>query len=126
MTCEYDLPFGRYELHDRYVICVPGLEADIREEDLDLLAELASQHYTRPFGHISNRVHSNSVNPLIYPNMEQAIPNLATFAIVTYGLYSARAVQVERFFFRRVKFEVFDSLPAAIEWTLLRLDELDK
>jgi hypothetical protein len=81
------------------------------------LIDLAREQYNdEPYGYISNRVNSYSVNPIIY--MEAAnISNLVAIAIVSNNPIVGKNAQIEKQFFKnRNSFEFFETLEEAVTW----------
>jgi len=65
--------------------------------------------------YISNRYYSYSVDPLIYPRIEN-IENMVAIALVPETDLMRRNAEYERNFYDK-PFEIFDSLLEAIDWT---------
>lgn len=86
------------------------------------LLELAQKRFsTLPYGYISNRTNSYSVNPLIH--LESAnVANLKSIAIVSKNPMVRENTIIEKQFFRnKSSFEVFETLEDAVKWTNLQL-----
>ncbi len=81
------------------------------------LLELARKRFSdKPYGYISNRVNSYSVNPMIH--LESAnVHNLVAIAIVSTNPVVKQNSIIEKQFFRNSSsFEVFETLDEAINW----------
>ncbi len=93
------------------------------DEGINLTFESASKlvhdailyYHGRPFIYISNRVHSYSVTPTDYFKLEEHVPNLIGFAVVSYSRLNKANANIENLFFNR-PFEVFNELQEAMNW----------
>lgn len=81
------------------------------------LLELASERFGKqPYGYISNRVNSYSVNPMIHLD-SASISNLMAIAVVSKNPVVKQNSIIEKQFFRNSSsFEVFETLEEAINW----------
>jgi len=81
------------------------------------LLELARDRFNnQPYGYISNRVNSYSVNPMIH--LESAnVSSLVAIAIVSKNPVVKQNSIIEKQFFRnRSSFEFFENLEEAVNW----------
>jgi hypothetical protein len=81
------------------------------------ILELAREQFdNKPYGYISNRVNSYSVNPMIH--LESAnVSNLIAIAIVSRNPVVKQNCIIEKQFFRNSSsFEVFETLDEAVNW----------
>ncbi|CAM4029614.1 hypothetical protein [Gillisia hiemivivida] len=81
------------------------------------ILELARERFNNnPYGYISNRVNSYSVNPMIH--LESAnVSNLIAIAIVSRNPVVKQNCIIEKQFFRNSSsFEVFETLEEAVNW----------
>ncbi|RKS53221.1 hypothetical protein BC962_1470 [Gillisia mitskevichiae] len=81
------------------------------------LLELARDRFNnQPYGYISNRVNSYSVNPMIH--LESAnVSSLVAIAIVSKNPVVKQNSIIEKQFFRnRSSFEFFENLDEAVNW----------
>jgi len=81
------------------------------------LLELGRERFNgKPYGYISNRINSYSVNPMIHLDSANS-PNLVAIAIVSDKEVVKQNTIIEKQFFRnKSSFEVFDTLDEAINW----------
>lgn len=81
------------------------------------LLELGREHFNgKPYGYISNRINSYSVNPMIHLDSAKS-PNLVAIAIVSDKEVVKQNTIIEKQFFRnKSSFEVFDTIDEAIIW----------
>ncbi len=92
-----------------------GILFDI-PENREILAIARKRFNNQPYGYISNRVNSYSVNPIIY--MEAAnFTNLVAVAIVSSNPISQQTAFIEKQFFKnKSSFQVFNNLEEAVLW----------
>ncbi len=111
----HKLSFGQFTFHANYMVgeFAEGVNFDVPM--LDTLGSLAQEHFTRPFGYVANRVHSYSIDPRIYKQLDQ-VPLLSALAIVTYRTASWQALQIERGFMPKMPIGFFFDLTAALNW----------
>lgn len=86
----------------------------ITTEELLSFFEFFRENYKIPFGYISYRKNSYSIDPQVY----KALPEntlLKGIAVVTDQKFSTLNAQVEKSFFNG-RFEVFTTINAAINW----------
>ncbi|QYY36546.1 hypothetical protein [Ruficoccus sp. ZRK36] len=118
----HKLPFGNFTIHDRYMIgeFMEGVNFDLPM--LDTLTSIAQEHFTRPFGYVANRIHSYSIDPKLYRELDR-VPLMQAMAIVTYRTATWQALQVERGFMPKMPVGVFFDLTAALSWVETALDK---
>jgi hypothetical protein len=92
-----------------------GILFDI-PQNREILAIARERFNNQPYGYISNRVNSYSVNPIIY--MEAAnFPNLVAVAIVSSNPVAQQNALIEKQFFKnKNSFQCFKTLDEAIIW----------
>lgn len=117
-----ELPFGSVIFINNIQIAElnEGIIFDI-SHNKELL-DLAQKRFNMfPYGYISNRVNSYSINPLIH--LESAnVENLISIAIVSKNPLVRQNTIIEKQFFRnKSSFEVFENLEEAIQWTNTQL-----
>jgi len=112
-TIETD--FARLNFYEHFVITEMHEGIDLDENIVDVMIQFAIDFYgKKPFGYISNRVNSYSVNPVIYFKISK-IDNLAAFAVVSTKMIVTYNVQIEKAFMTR-PYELFDNLDEAVNW----------
>ena len=84
------------------------------EKSLPLINTALEYYDGNPFGYISNRIYSYSLDPTDYFKLER-IENLKCFAVVSYDKITSRNVSVERLFFGK-PFKEFHELIKAVKW----------
>ncbi len=109
------LHFGSVEIHQNYMIMVMNEGVSVDATINAKLTEVALKHFgSRPFGYITHRKNSYSVDPNVY-HKTSAIENLVGFAIVSDKDLRLGTAKVEsRFLDKPMK--VFKDLPSAIDW----------
>lgn len=107
--------FGRAEIHKNYMIMVMNEGITVIPAYNAELHKLAQNVFEgRPFGYISHRINSYSVDPSVYLETSK-IENLKAFAVVSEGEIHFSTAQIERLFLKK-PLEVFRTLPEAISW----------
>lgn len=82
----------------------------------ELLALARERFNDQPYGYISNRVNSYSVNPMIHLDSAN-VSNLAAIAIVSSNPVVQQNALIEKQFFKnRSSFQVFNNLEEAVSW----------
>ncbi len=117
ITSALELQFGSVTFLDNIQIAElnEGILFDVphNQEILDLARK---QFKSQPYGYISNRVNSYSVNPMIH--LESAnVSNLMAIAVVSKNPVVKQNCIIEKQFFRHSSsFEVFETLDEAVNW----------
>ncbi|PJB11919.1 MAG: hypothetical protein CO119_09425 [Flavobacteriales bacterium CG_4_9_14_3_um_filter_40_17] len=112
-TIETD--FVKLNFYERFVIAELSEGIDIDENIVDILIQYSIEFYgDNPFGYISNRINSYSINPVIYFKLSK-IKNLVAFAVVSTRMIVSYNVQIEKAFMSK-PFELFDNLDEAVNW----------
>ena len=107
--------FGSLEVFDGFAIGDFKEGVDIKSEQNDLLITVCKKYYKdRPFGYISNRTTSYSIDPAIYTKFNK-VSNLQAIAVVVKNPAQVLSASIEKIFFGR-NFQYFDSLPDAVSW----------
>ena len=116
------LDFGTVTFLDNIQIAElnEGILFDI-PHNRELLSLARERFDNKPYGYISNRVNSYSVNPMIH--LESAnVSNLVAIAIVSENEVVKQNSIIEKQFFRNSSsFEVFKSLEEAVNWMKYQL-----
>lgn len=114
---EIKLDFGKITFDDNILIAElnEGILLDV-EKNRKLLEIARKTFNNRPYGYISNRVHSYGVNPMVY--IESAgTPTLKAIAVVSTNPLCRQNAILERQFYKGSNcFEVFNTLEEAINW----------
>lgn len=115
---KYISKVGTYYFYERFIIGEINEGINFTSKMFEKTLTIALQHYgtKKPFGYISNRIHSYSVFPLDYLNCdEQFMDNFKAYAIVTYTETSQLSTNIEKRFAQK-PFEQFNKLDHAILW----------
>lgn len=112
----YDLTIGKVFFYENYLVIEVAEGMSFNHEKAKELSVLTNLHFeNRPFGYISNRIHSYSLDPMDYTKIWEVFPNLKSFAIVAYNDLQKTSIRVEKMFFKG-KINTFENLNDAIDW----------
>ena len=107
--------FGEVFLSEHYLVAVMKEGMTVTPEVHGELVALAESTFDgRPFGYITHRINSYSVDPKVYLETSK-IENLVAFAVVTNQPISESNTEIEKLFLDK-PFEVFKSLDQAVDW----------
>ncbi|MDY8135854.1 hypothetical protein [Aquimarina sp. 2201CG5-10] len=113
---EYELNTGKVFFYKDYLIIEVAEGVCFNHEKAKELSKLTNLHFKdRPFGYISNRINSYSVEPTDYIKIKEVFPNIKAFAIVTYNDFQKTSVRIENMFFQG-DIVSFDNLENAVDW----------
>jgi len=108
---------GAYEIHDKYVIARYFEGSSLGIEEAVFVNTLLRDRFSTEFGWISDRVNSYSTDPMVIKEMVKNVSHFKCAAWVSYGSsLKAKASVLPAFVPDRIKTNIFDSLPEAIEW----------
>ncbi len=111
----YKFEFGTFYFFDEFVISEINEGVTLVFDDTLELIELIKDYYAeRPFGYLSNRINSYSIDPTGYYKVEESFPNLAGFAVVIYNQYKG-ALEIEKLFLN-APFKGFQTIEKASFW----------
>ncbi|AEH02776.1 hypothetical protein [Lacinutrix sp. 5H-3-7-4] len=118
----YNQPHAEIFIFDDFLIKQVKEGQLISYEETEKLKELLDKHFkNKKVAYIANRVHSFSINPMVYKEAEK-IPNLIAVAIIP-GSESMRAnAEFEKKFYSK-PYGIFDSLTDAVKWVKGILDK---
>ncbi len=109
--------FGTVILHDCYAIVEIKEGIILSQEHNNALIEIGKEHFgDQPFGCISNRINSYSVDPTIYITSTM-VHNLKAIAIVSKNPTSRSTAILEKTFYGN-HFEIFKDIEVAKDWIL--------
>lgn len=112
---QYQYEFGILEVHDYYLKAVISEGVSIEKDISRKIISIAKKHFPlKPFGYITHRIHSYSVNPIVYLEVAE-IENLVGFAIVSENSSKLENSSFEKFFIKKPT-KAFNSLEKAILW----------
>ena len=107
--------FGVAELHQNYMLMVMNEGITVDSAINAQLTALAADHFEeRPFGYITHRKNSYSVDPNVYKETSK-IKRLVAFAIVSDKDIRLTTAKVEKMFLDK-PLKVFKELKAAVNW----------
>jgi len=108
-------PFGDVVLHDNYLVSVINEGETVTKDHNEELVKLSiTQYNERPFGYITHRKYSYSVDPHTYIETSK-IDNLVAFAIVSNEHISIANAEVEKLFLKK-PVQVFNTIEQAEIW----------
>ncbi len=110
--------FGTVILYEDFAIVEINEGIIYNTEHNEILINIGKSHFgNRPFGYISNRVHSYSLDPTVYLKSGK-VDNLKAIAIVSENPRNRTTAELEKTFYCK-HFEVFDNLEEAKSWMSL-------
>lgn len=109
----YDLGYADVYIFQNYLINQIKEGMKVYQEHIKVLGKMIRENFKdRKMVYISNRVHSNSVDPLVYPEVAR-IKNLIGIAIVTDVVDHECNARFEKIFYRR-DFGIFKTFDESI------------
>ncbi len=115
MKKQYHLKFGEVQIYDFYVKAIIAEGIVVDKEKSDAIIGYAKKHFPiEPFGYITHRIHSYSVDPSVYKDVAE-IDNLVGFAIVSKNTERLKNSDFEGFFIKKPS-KAFKELNDAIIW----------
>ena len=110
-----DLGIGVLEFFENHVLGYVNLGVNFDQKERQLFLEACLVHFDdKPFGYVSVRKHSYSINPLIYSELN-TVPSLKAFAIVSFSNICTGNAEIEERFYKK-PFAIFKSTDEAQEW----------
>lgn len=107
--------FGEIRIFNNFVIAVMKEGITVKPEYNDFLSKIANTYFRdKPFGYITYRINSYSVNPMVYLKTS-TIENLIAFAVVTTDSLRTSNLKVEKRFLNK-PFKHFPDLDSAKNW----------
>ena len=107
---------GKVYLFENYLVIEFNEGVHIKFDDFSEITELVKIHYkNEPFGFISNRINSYSIDLNDADLYNKAFPNLKAYAVVVYKPLTEAVFEIEDHFFKFNR-RVFKNLLDAIEW----------
>lgn len=115
MITTHTYTFGTLSIHSNFVIAIMNEGITVKPEYNEILVSIANKYYpNKPFGYITHRINSYSVDPSIYIETSK-IKNLVAFAVVSEEPLKLSAVDVEKIFLKK-PFKTFQDMTNAQEW----------
>ncbi|GAA4271616.1 hypothetical protein U6A24_13605 [Aquimarina gracilis] len=112
----YNLEIGKVFFFENYLIIEVAEGICFDHNKAIELSKLTNVHFEgRPFGYISHRINSYSLEPTDYMKIKEVFPNLKAFAAVVYNRFQATSVKIENMFFQD-GITTFEDLETARSW----------
>lgn len=109
--------FGEIRVFKHFVIVVMKEGITVKPEYNNDLLDISGKYFTdRPFGYITYRKNSYSVDPMVYLQTSN-IENLIAFAVVTKDLVKISNLELEKRFLKK-PFKHFENLDDAKNWVI--------
>ena len=116
MITEINLDCGNFKIYKDYMIGTMNEGVAFDEVCKNEIWKICQTHFKdKPFGYISNRVNSYSVDPTIYLDTSGKFAKMKAMAVVTQRKMQRLNVQLERQFFK-AELEVFESIEEGKAW----------
>lgn len=107
---------GELRYNDKYLIAVFNEGVDLNFEKFGEITDIIkSQFGDRPFGFISNRINSYSINLSDADKFNKMFPNNKAYAVVAHNPLTEKVFEIEEHFFAFNR-KSFRNLDAAIDW----------
>ncbi len=115
MLAKYDLNFGSVYVFDNFLMSIIDEGIAFRTEENKQLLEISRLHFKdKPYGYISHRVYSYSVDPVVYTESSKE-SNLTAIAVVSENPINKLGIEVEKIFFDR-EIKHFNLIEDAKKW----------
>ena len=113
---KYD--FGTLTIGDHFIIGEMKEGSDIQLDTVSKIIDVANHNFKgEPWGYISNRVHSYSLQPLVHREAPKFEKNMVAFAVVASGDKALMQAEMEkRLIGQQYNFSCFNGLDKAIAW----------
>lgn len=107
--------FGEIRIFKHFVIVVMKEGITVKPEYNDDLMDISKKYFSnRPFGYITYRKNSYSVDPMVYLKTS-TIENLVAFAVVSTDGLKTSNLELEKRFLKK-PFKHFENLDDAKDW----------
>lgn len=117
-----ELNFGIVKVYNNFLVSElkEGVLFDV--ESNRKLLQIGSEEFNgRPYGYISNRIHSYAVNPMVYRESAEH-ENLKAIAVVAPTEIGRKSATVEKNFYKdKSCFAIFATFDEAVEWITLTI-----
>ncbi len=125
MVAKYEFDFGTMFIFEHFAMGIMNEGVALRKEENQKLLEVSRKHFSdRPYGYISYRIHSYSVDPHVYIDTAQET-NLVAIAVVSENPLNKLSLEVEKLFWER-EFEHFIDVEDAQLWIEEKVKLLSK
>ncbi|GAA4277379.1 STAS/SEC14 domain-containing protein [Aquimarina mytili] len=113
---KYDLEIGKVSFYKNYLIIEVAEGISFNHEKAKQLSRLTELHFgNQPFGYISNRINSYSLEPMDYLKIKEILPNIKAFAVVAYNNFQKASVRIENMFYQD-GIVTFEQIEEAVKW----------
>lgn len=112
----FKVNLGNIYLFEDYFVGEFDEGVDINFENFSDITEIVKIHFeNRPFGFISNRINSYSLNLNDADLFNAAFPNLKAYAVVIYNTLTEKVFEIENHFFNFNR-KAFTDIEESITW----------
>ncbi|TRZ42911.1 hypothetical protein [Robertkochia solimangrovi] len=116
MSKTINLGFCKLCCHDDYVVSEINEGVDMtKEQHVHILEALTECYKDRPFGYISNRKYSFSLNPIHLTEYVNLAENLIVYGVVANNPAQRLSYAIEKIFFSK-PLHYFTSYDNAVKW----------
>ncbi len=113
---KYDLEIGQVSFYKNFLVIEVAEGISFNQEKAKQLSKLTDLHFeNRPFGYISNRINSYSLEPMDYLKIKEILPNIKAFAVVAYTNSQKASVRIENMF-HPDGLVTFEHIDDAVTW----------
>lgn len=118
-----ELPFGTFDIYERYVVGEPAFGVNMGIDEASLVLDRVASRFNRPWGYIGNRINGNSVDPFAYHFVKKTCDQFQAIAIIAGTNATRQVAMLERHFAERenLSFAIFWDLEVAKRWLMLEL-----
>ncbi len=111
----YSLDFGNLIFYDNYLISVINEGVEFKKKENDILLQMSRDHFKNiPYGYISYRKYSYSVDPFVYIESSKEV-NMKAISIVCNSDYKKLSFDIEKLFISK-ELQHFENLKDAVNW----------
>lgn len=120
-----EVSLGKLYYNEKYMITIFNEGVDLNFDNFSEVTNIIkSQFGDRPFGFISNRINSYSINLSDAKRFNKVFPNAKAYAVVTYNPLTEKVFEIEEHFFTFNR-KSFRDLDAAIDWVECTLSKTE-
>lgn len=120
-----EVSLGKLYYDDKYMIAIFNEGVDLNFKNFSEVTNIIkSQFGDRPFGFISNRINSYSINLSDAKKFNKVFPNVKAYAVVAHNSLTEKVFEIEERFFTFNR-KSFRDLDAAIDWVERTLSEIE-
>ena len=113
---ECQLDIGTFYFYDTFLIGEFKEGILVTIENFKKIHNIALEHFkNKPYGYISNRINSYTINVINFINHEEIFEKLVAYAIVSYSNITTSTVNYENYYFNTHR-KQFEHLNDATVW----------